>query len=1525
MKISNNRLSVVVCLSLLSASATIAFALAADRTLNSRSKLMAPEYSAPARKALETSGFTEVTSATELFSSQKSVELAPDGKPSEADPFSRPAKIIIDNKMSVGTGEYTYVPEFFASIVGDNGDVVKRPKFRFGLYSMPTLHQMPLNLVADNLQARYGGVRIGDLYYNVTEWGPSHQPTYYLRKYDIHTWELKEEITLKDPSLYADCMAVDPTTEYIYGCFRTNGHNMGSYEISLADFKNRSPYRLPALHKCTSDADRWVACTFTRDGQLWAINANGDLLKIDKTKGTGTSVGNTGVRAVDVASAFTDPDSGKIFFTAMDNDLKTCIYEIDTTTAKATPLLYYPDGLVFSGAVPGAPIPAAKAPGHISGVSFSFTDGSLSGSVSFTAPSKTYEGKTLTGNLTYTLTEGDNTLATGTVAAGRQATAQFSVSAAGMHDLTLSVSNTAGRSPRHFSHIHIGYDQPERLADVKLVYDRATGKATLSWEPVTKGVNKGFFNASDVRYRITDTKGAVITDNLNACSYTIDVPATPVLKRHAYRVQAIHHGIAAETRESNPAIPGSIQLPFNDDFNNIDSLPEYYHVINVAEDLNTWTTYSNLLMCHKSPLNIPADDWLFTPPLYLQGGKKYQIAADMASRFNVCTERIEVLWGDNNHPSAMTHVGIPPTELKPGGGQYVEYANRSFILVPPTTGYYYVGFHAISDADQGSIFLDNLSISDELVPGTPQAVTNLTLTPGANGSHRNTVSFTAPSLDVEGNKLQSISRIDIERKGEVIHSFTNPTPGATLSYEDYVRKGGWVEYLVAPYNANGKGQINRKSGFVGAFIPAPAKDLKAVETSKLGEVTLTWQPPTTDAYGRKLTSEDLFYALYTSRGITDDRLRDDLEGSSFTYQACDPSVQDFLMFGIAPISATGQGQAVWTDMIALGKGDPLPYSFSFSKADFERTQIIRRYINCDDGWQLADDSSFSSIKSADSDNGFAFFHASAPGNQGALITGKIELPAGKEPCLSVMVYNQGLIESLGRNTNTLEIQAGTGGGTWTTLRTVQVGQLPAVGWNKVLVPLGQFAGNHVQLQFITTNNTYPLAAIDAIRIEEVTDIDLALEALEAPEYTRIGQKETVKVTVRNNGGTPRKDYKVNLLINDAVSVTVDGAAAEVEGGDSKTIGIPLDIAPDFPDKCVIKAVVACAADKNEANNTSAEFTMNVGQPRFNIPRGLSADRQSDGVKLSWSEVSAEGNIPNPETESFESYTPWLANPDLSPWSLYDGDKGGIGGINGFAFPGQIQKGTQQSYWVVDDTAEGLNHTFLAHSGHRFLSQMYSADLSQSKFTPVVCDDRLISPRLFGCAQTISFYAKSYVYNQLETFEVLVSSTGNAPEDFKTLARVEEAGSDWHRYAYELPEGTTYFAIKCCSKNKFMFFIDDVECTSAITEPFSVVGYNIYRDGRLLNDKPVASPAFTDATLASDADATYYVTAVYNYGESCASAKVTVKGSGITLTEASALDIKAVYSPDGKQLPALRPGINIVILSDGSTRKVMIRK
>lgn len=269
MKIPDNRLTGVVCLSLLSVSATIAFALAADRTLNSRSELMAPEYSAPARKALETSGFTEITSATELFSSQKSVELAPDGKPSEAASFSRPAKIIIDNKMSVGTGEYTYVPEFFASIVGDNGDVVKRPKFRFGIYNMPTLHQMPLNLVADNLQARYGAVRIGDLYYNVTEWGPSYQPTYYLRKYDIHTWELKEEITLKDPSLYADCMAVDPTTEYIYGCFRTNGHNMGSYEISLADFKNKSPYRLPALHKCTSDADRWVACTFTRDGQLW--------------------------------------------------------------------------------------------------------------------------------------------------------------------------------------------------------------------------------------------------------------------------------------------------------------------------------------------------------------------------------------------------------------------------------------------------------------------------------------------------------------------------------------------------------------------------------------------------------------------------------------------------------------------------------------------------------------------------------------------------------------------------------------------------------------------------------------------------------------------------------------------------------------------------------------------------------------------------------------------------------------------------------------------------------------------------------------------------------------------------------------------------------------------------------------------------------------------------------------------------------------------------------------------------------
>ncbi len=1436
-------------------------------------------------------------------------------------PQAAPARIIIDNTKSISPGEYHYVPEMFGSIIADDGDVVKRSKFRFAMYSLPTGHQQPLTMVADNLIGRYGGVRIDNTYYNVTQWGPAHAPTYYLRKYDMDSWEMTEEIVLKDASLYSDCIAADPTTGYVYGCFRTNGVNAGSWEISIADFKNKTPYRLTALHKCSSNDDRWSACAFTTDGTLYAINMNGDLLKIDKTKGTGTKIGSTGLIPYNIGSALVDPDSNRFFYFGSLQDLTSAIYEIDLSTGKATKALILPEGLTINGVVPAAPIPASGAPGAITDARYNFADGNLSGTLTFTVPSKTFAGKTLSGSLGYVVLDNDKEIASGNVTAGQQAEIPLTIDASGLHDLCLYLTNSSGRSPRNFTHKHIGNDRPCRIEDVKLTYDRNSGKVDLFWNPITKGENSAFFRPEEVKYRITDgVTGQILSQAQNECTFTTTLKDAEKLKNHPYKVEAIFRDQISDARESNPAVPGNVELPFVDTFDNIEYIPEGYHVINVAEDLNTWTTYYGVLMCHMSPLKIDMDDWLFTPPVYLEAGKIYQVSADMASRFQKCVERIEVLWGDNNHPSAMTHTGLEAFDLIPGTGAYIKYDNYSFNLIPERTGIHYIAFHGISKADQGSIFLDNLTISAAITPGTPAAVSDLAVTPAPKGAHKSTISFKAPSLDVEKKPLSSISYIEISRDGKVVGTLKNPTPGSTLSFVDTMKYGGWKEYLVSPYNEYGMGQINRKSAFIGAYIPAPVTKFSAVETKNPGEILIRWTPPTTDVYGAPLTPENLTYNLYQSRGDKDVLIRQNIEGDSLVFRACDANSRDFLLFGLKAVSATGEGEGVWSEMMPIGKPYELPYRFSFTPEDFANMPIVRRLLS-DVTWEIGDDSTFNGITSADNDNGIAFIYANSPDTQAALYTGKIGIPAESDVMMTVMVYNL-YSSSFGSNTNTLEVLASTGNGEWTSVRTIVAGQLPQLGWNKVLIPLRQFRGNGVQLQFLATCSTYPLFLMDDIRVEENSDCDLALEALEGPTDIRMGQSFDLSVKVRNNSAYPQEDYKVRIKVNDKDRLIQQGET--IKEGEAITIPFKLTFLPDDLEKCSIIAEVECEADKHLENNISAELNILNRRPGFAAPENLSiSDKNARPIQLSWSEPNMADNIPESITEDFEGFDPWISNPNISPWTLYDGDQGGIGGFNEYSLPGEIKKGTRQSYWVMDDRGSGLNQTFAANSGHKYLAQMYSADLSQSTFTPIACDDWLISPELFGCKQTISFNAKSYVYSMPETFEVLVSSTGNNPENFTLLARVEQAPADWHYYEYEVPAGTKYFAIRCVSLNKFMFFIDDVTCIPTIDEPFELVGYNIYRNGKKINDNPITTPVYSDESPEAN-DNSYYVTAVYNHGESIASNKVSLFNSGVTLTSTSSKAPVAYYSPDGTRLAAPVKGICIVKYSDGTTEKIIIK-
>ncbi len=185
------------------------------------------------------------------------------------------------------------------------------------------------------------------------------------------------------------------------------------------------------------------------------------------------------------------------------------------------------------------------------------------------------------------------------------------------------------------------------------------------------------------------------------------------------------------------------------------------------------------------------------------------------------------------------------------------------------------------------------------------------------------------------------------------------------------------------------------------------------------------------------------------------------------------------------------------------------------------------------------------------------------------------------------------------------------------------------------------------------------------------------------------------------------------------------------------------------------------------------------------------------------------------------------------------------------------------------------------SGDRHLCSIYASGGAN--------DDWAISPKLDGRAQTVSFYARSYSADYPETLRVLCSTSGNEPGDFTELRKFSGMSDEWTRYDVELPEGAVYFAFNCVSDDCFMLFIDCV--TYSTGERYELLGYNLYRNAKRINDGLLKGISYTDR-LVPAGEHSYAVTAVYTQGESAPSPEAYIEISGVGLTADETIIVSA---------------------------------
>lgn len=930
--------------------------------------------------------------------------------------------------------------------------------------------------------------------------------------------------------------------------------------------------------------------------------------------------------------------------------------------------------------------------------------------------------------------------------------------------------------------------------------------------------------------------------------------------------------IATVAVEVNPeGVQGQITLPYYQDFSTGAPLFTFLDGNNDGVTWYYWQPYQNVY----SGLNIsgPADDYLVTPGVYLTPGNIYHFGVDIKQRGETDPEDIEILLGTAATVEALNTTIYGPETISDG------LTHRPEIDVKvDRAGVYYFAVRIMSPQGRYGAYVDNVSISAPVNLKAPAAPT-VKATPDANGKKEATVEVTAPATDLNGDAL-TLTKLEISRDGEVIRTEANPAPGQTFSFTDEFAESDYHTYSAVASNVYGTSPVGESKIYVGVNLPAPITRLQAMQTANPGEVKVTWDAPTTDIEGNPLNPDLITYIVGNKRRFENLKiLGRGIKGTEYTFNFCDPETeQTFENFLVFPCTEKGNNDSDFILSVPTPVGKPysLPFSETFGS---EKSKYITTVSNSLSEWQLA-----SEIYDQDGDDKYLFF-ACYSGHFGEIHTGIAGLDC-EHPVFSFWYIAQE------DGTDFFEVYANVDGAGFEKIDQFSINEGKHRDWTNHLTSLEKYKGHNVQMKIVYYSTGYRVA-IDNMQIYDIDKVDLAISDFASPNMLRPGLEAAFSAKVTNFGALNSGRFRAELKRDGEIVNTAEYDGLEFN--ESKVITLTDTYNTASAVSAAYSINIVCDADINADNNATNESEIAVVNNDLPAPGKLAAEIIDGDVALSWTapEIPAEDKIA--VTDGAEDYVPFsigMSHSEVTAdyvgdWTMIDLDGSYT---NVMAYGG--------SYLSYPNLAQKMAFMIFDHKKAQcpdYLYEYFEAHSGNQSFGCVGCmnggtnNDWLISPMLSGRAQTITFYGKSPIVTYgRDTFQFLYSTTDLNPDNFILVGEeVNDAPALWTEYSFDVPEGAKYFAIRCTSENKYFLLIDDISFEAA--NPYkglNVAGYNVYCNGRILNDAPVTATNF----LHSDYDgkkASYVVTAVYNEGESPASNSVDVDLAGISESLADA--------------------------------------
>ena len=997
---------------------------------------------------------------------------------------------------------------------------------------------------------------------------------------------------------------------------------------------------------------------------------------------------------------------------------------------------------------------------------------------------------------------------------------------------------------------------PAEPSDLNVVFDPAdSSKARITFNaPSVDLAGAGLTRLDKIEVYKDNQLFQTLTEGVApGAALGVDVTVTSG-EENTYLIVAYNEAGRGESAQIQVII---IQPPYVQDFNSENSLSGYT-LIDMYDAGFGWRLFNNRARCYHTSGH-GTDAWLITPPIHLEAGKFYHLAYNGWANINGTSLGVHL----GKHPTveAMTQTVTADYGLDTGETIYGSVKHEYFTV--DETGEYHIGYHATAPDISSEIYLDNLILSAPIDGATPSKGI-LEVIPDQNGAKTAQVRFTIPRTSLDGEDLPAGEEVSVTlcRNLEVIGGGPlSGLPGQTISTVDEVGSDNVYLYSGTAANSKGEGPTDYFDMFVGLNRPSYPIIKSMVENiNRFGELTIQWEAPVTDTDGYPfnplLATYDLSEIVENRDGtISEAVVKNGISETSYTFTVgSEEAMQTAHRYVLRASNSKGErSQGFLSEWVVVGKPFGLPYEESFAGNTIQ-TPIITTTVDGTAHWGFMPEGTMG-VTSADNDGGFLGLEAMFADCSASFLTPKVSLADTDNPVLNMMVYNY-------ENSpceNRLEFFVRTLEGDWQPLsaNTVDFYAAHNQGWQKLSLPLDDYAGEVISLKVTGTSVSHNFTMVDKLVIRRQPLHDLSITSASIPALVHKGKETPVKVTVKNNGLVAENDYSVTLYIDGEKHSAVGGSEIAPDQELEFILPYTLDIF-DTQDWRAAEVYVDFEADEEMADNSSLEVTIRNIPETLAPVEALTGLFTEDGVALTWEAPTPLQGGGSETTDDFESYESWSETP--SPWLTYDADGKLVALVQNADIPG-LENATK-SFWIFDSTLDDIagEALFAPRSGDKMIVSICPHDQSMQ-------DDWLISPLLTGDPQTISFFARSFMASYVTNFEVRYSDGSLALGDFSLAGSKNHISGDWTEYSFELPEGARRFAIRNISNGGFFLMVDDVTYTPAPAEDSQLTGFNVYYGTELLATLPASEPRYTDTTAHPDGAHIYNVTALYPMGES----------------------------------------------------------